>query len=373
MNLSHLIKHSLLTLLAVATLPSCSMMETDLSGCPTGLYVSFKYDYNVQRADMFNDHVGSVDVYVFDENNRFVMQKSAENTPQGTPLRNHGFYLHFNEQELPAGNYRLLALAQQNGYEASLATPGAKFRRHALKPGDTIEQLSLTLDREAVSDEGTARVPHNNLPLDTVWATRNPELHHVTLRSGCPTRDTLSLVRNTKQLNITLRQTEEPEALSHEDFDVRITDRNGRLLYDNSTDPNDTPLLYTPYAQWTTEWNTDSQAAAPRTQATLSRTAHYEFFLNRLVFHDSSNDNARLVITNRQTGQVAADIDLTRILSDGRNCFELQNYSPQEFLDREYQYSLDFILTDGEWREMTLRISIMDWAKHYQQVNLGPI
>ena len=70
---------------------------------------------------------------------------------------------------------------------------------------------------------------------------------------------------------------------------------------------------------------------------------------------------------------MAADIDLTRILSDGRNCFELQNYSPQEFLDREYQYSLDFILTDGEWREMTLRISIMDWAKHYQQVNLGPI
>ncbi|MDD6123087.1 MAG: FimB/Mfa2 family fimbrial subunit [Bacteroidales bacterium] len=372
MNYYHLIIHSLLTLLAVATLQSCSMMETDLSGCPTGLYVSFKYDYNVQRADMFNDHVGSVDVYVFDESNRFVMKKSAENTPQGAPLQEHGFNLHFDEQELPAGNYRLLAWAQQHGYDASLATPGAKFRRNGLKPGDPIDQLFLTLDREAVADDGTARVPHNNLPLDTLWATRNPELHHVRLLSGCPTRDTLSLVRNTKQLNITLRQTEEPETLSHEDFDVRITDRNGRLLYDNSTDPNDDLMLYTPYAQWTTEWNTESSAAAQRAQATLGHTAHYEFFLNRLVWHDSSNDNARLVITNRQTGQVAADIDLTRILSDGRNCFELQNYSAQEFLDREYQYSLDFILTDGEWKEMTLRISIMDWARRYQQIDLGP-
>ena len=103
----------------------------------------------------------------------------------------------------------------------------------------------------------------------------------------------------------------------------------------------------------------------------LANTAHYEFFLNRIIYHASSDDNARLTITNRETGELAADIDLADILSDGRRCFELANYSPQEFLDREYQYSLDFILTGGKWVEITLRISIMDWAKRYQRVDLG--
>ena len=40
----------LLALTANLLLTACSMMETDLSGCPTGLYVGFKYDYNVERA-----------------------------------------------------------------------------------------------------------------------------------------------------------------------------------------------------------------------------------------------------------------------------------------------------------------------------------
>ena len=53
--------------LAVA---SCSMMEEDRSDCPTGLYVRFVYDYNMQRADMFKDHVGYVVVYVYDETGR---------------------------------------------------------------------------------------------------------------------------------------------------------------------------------------------------------------------------------------------------------------------------------------------------------------
>ena len=43
--------------LTVAT--SChDMWHQDYSDCPNGVYVKFKYDYNLQRADMFNDHVG---------------------------------------------------------------------------------------------------------------------------------------------------------------------------------------------------------------------------------------------------------------------------------------------------------------------------
>ena len=32
---------------ACAMTTSCSMMQDDLDDCPTGLYLSFKYDYNL--------------------------------------------------------------------------------------------------------------------------------------------------------------------------------------------------------------------------------------------------------------------------------------------------------------------------------------
>ena len=71
---------------ACAMTTSCSMMQDDLDDCPTGLYLSFKYDYNLQRADMFNDHVGAVTVYVFDEEGRYVTKQEEANVPGHAPL-----------------------------------------------------------------------------------------------------------------------------------------------------------------------------------------------------------------------------------------------------------------------------------------------
>ena len=57
-------KKTFIALTALTTLASCSMMSDDLEDCPQGLSVEFVYDYNVERANMFNDHVGSVTLYV---------------------------------------------------------------------------------------------------------------------------------------------------------------------------------------------------------------------------------------------------------------------------------------------------------------------
>lgn len=141
--------------------------------------------------------------------------------------------------------------------------------------------------------------------------------------------------------------------------------RNGRLRYNGLPDPEDATLLYTPYAQW----NTAATDPARATQTGID-AANYEVFMSRLSYNDAGTDNAHLVITHKPTGHVAVDIDLSRILSDGREYFELQRYSRQEFLDRENKYSLTFILQNGEWKEMQLRISVMDWAKRYQRVDL---
>nr|MCR4582613.1 FimB/Mfa2 family fimbrial subunit [Prevotella sp.] len=66
------LKKYLVALVSLALLSSCEMMkeDEDLTNC--GLFVTFKYDYNLQRADMFGDHVGGVTLYVFDSDGHFV-------------------------------------------------------------------------------------------------------------------------------------------------------------------------------------------------------------------------------------------------------------------------------------------------------------
>ena len=66
-------------LISGALTVSCDMMHDETDDCPTGLYLSFKYDYNLQRADMFNDHVGAVSVYVFDETGHYVTCREVKN------------------------------------------------------------------------------------------------------------------------------------------------------------------------------------------------------------------------------------------------------------------------------------------------------
>ena len=53
----------------------------------------------------------------------------------------------------------------------------------------------------------------------------------------------------------------------------------------------------------------------------------------------------------------------------GRGAFEARHYSEQEFLDREYDYKLDFFLQGNQWKYVQLSISILDWSKRIQRVD----
>ncbi len=64
--MNHCAKHILgvgwlACLLLVLSVTSCTDLIFDSrEGCERGVYVNFKYDYNLYRADMFADHVGEV-------------------------------------------------------------------------------------------------------------------------------------------------------------------------------------------------------------------------------------------------------------------------------------------------------------------------
>lgn len=346
--------------MACCLLCGCNdLMHDDLPPCDTGVDLQFKYDYNIQRADMFNDHVGGVCVFVFDEQGKLVARQDASNSTTQQPLKSHDFTMRL---DLQPGKYRFATFAFQKKYEETRVLEHAKYKIALPQKGSSIESLHVTLDRTPSNDGNISKVEHHSQPLDTLWQGLSDQL--VEVKDLQVTHHIISLIRDTKQLTIRLHQLNEPTNISADDFSYQITDANGDINYDNSLLP-DEELTYTPYKTWTTEFKD------PEGKVT-ERTAHAALMFNRLVLHPSSeNDkNAILSIWNKKTGDEVARINLADCLSQGRGAFEHMNYSPQEFLDREYDYKLDFFLKGDQWQYIQLGISILDWSKRIQRADL---
>lgn len=335
-------------------LSSCNdLMHDDLPSCDMGVDLQFKYDYNVQRADMFNDHVGGVSVFVYDQQGKFITRQDAYNSATSQPLKDHNYTMRLN---LEPGKYRFATFAFQKKYEEALSQAGAKFHIEAPAAGESIEALRARLDRNA------GKVENQTLPLDTLWQGLSNET--VEVKDLQVTRHTISLVRDTKQLTISLHQLDAPADINADDFSYQITDANGYINYDNTLLP-DEELTYTPYKTWTTEFTTPEGTVQ-------ERTAHAALMFSRLVLHPvTENDkNAVLSIWNKKTGEEVVRINLADFLAQGRGAFETLNYSAQEFLDREYDYKLDFFLKGDKWQYVKLGISILDWSKRIQRADL---
>lgn len=394
MNVRHIIQKSILAAVTLLTMAGCSLMTDDLSDCPTGLYVNFVYDYNIQRADMFKDHVGSVSLYVYDESDRLVVQRSVS----GSQLAVYGFTIHFTEDELaPDHQYRLVAVGMQKDWQEALGTPGAKYRYVAPQKGDSWKQLTVTLDHKPSADMPAHYSPvDNSAPLDTLWrtlctienpvalqpaATRYHELadgsvstngvERIELVKGEPAYATVSLIRDTKHLNISLREIDHPERTSHEDYEVFIIDNNSTLDYQNRLINTEDTLVYRPYAQWTTTYVING-AAQNGEEAEEQRSAHYDLMFNRLMYSTTPKDCAVLCIRRKSDGKDIALLNLPEVLAEGRTAYEINNYRPQEYLDREYDYRLELFLKGEEWQQLAylnICIDVLSWAKRIQYVN----
>jgi len=248
--------------LAAAGLSGCSLMHDDLDPCPSGVdlkfvydyniqradmfpdhvgwvtvYVfdlKFVYDYNIQRADMFPDHVGGVTVYVFDRSGRYITQQEDFNTAAEHPLASHSYSMHL---DLAPGSYQFVALAHQRGMADCLADAGAKYRRTAMIPG----QHSLS-DLKVVLDRIDGEVVNGGMHLDTLW--HGMSATPLEVRDMEAASQTISLMRNTKNLTVSLHQLDDPAGIDSDDFDIKITASNGVTGHDN-TPLADESLTYT--------------------------------------------------------------------------------------------------------------------------------
>ena len=343
-------KNKLAVLLQAALLAggltSCEYIHEDLEPCPSGLRLTFEYDYNLQRADMFADHVGSVTVYVFDDAGSFLFSQ----TESGEALAKDGYEMNL---ELSPGQYSYVVSALQKPYEEALAE-GADFVRTEPSVGESMEQIVHELEY----NKTTLMVENEGLPLDTLWHGMRVEPIEVKLDKV--TRDTVSLVRNTKQISVALREIDDPTRIDVANYDFRILDRNARLLWDNSVDESNA-IIYTPYATRNSEDRTKAG-----TEEGIGRMAHADFMTSRILYHDKAEDDAILSVTNKETGEEVIRVNLADMLSRLRTAADIYRYSPQEFLDRGYDYQLTFFLKGDTWEYVNVEISVLSWAKRIQ-------
>jgi hypothetical protein len=311
---------------------------------------------------MFGDHVGGVTLYVFDSDGRYLRSYESNDIPSMGMMLD-GEYVHAMQiLDLPNGKYRFIALANQKSYEATLATPGAKYVRTTLSSGDNNEKLQVTLDREAGTG-GANPMVSNVAPLDTLWHGMTGA-EPVQVKNNGKTVTKISMVRDTKMLTVSLHNLDEDKRadMDTDDFDYFIVDNNGRLAYNNDLLPDD-DLVYTPFHKWNT-YATNS--AGTVTEA----TAHAGLTFNRLIWSADPNQNALLIIRNKNTGKEIAAINLTDALAQGRNAYDAYAYSRQEYLDRSYDYYLDFFIKNDVWQYAEVRINVLSWAQRIQNVKL---
>ena len=336
---------------AALLLASCSMMKEDRSDCPdcrNPLHIKVRYNYNIQRANMFADHVEQVTVYVVDPaTGTIVDTQTASNSATSQPLRDVSFA--FNFEGLAPGSYRL--------YATGRSAAEAAYKTTIPDIAQSIEALDFTVPTDA-----KGQVPSQRL--DTIWNTLKPV--DVVIPEKEPTEATIGLMRLTNDLNVMVFRRDHPEDNGHERYEVIVTDNHLKLGFDNAPASELQSVVYHPFASWTTETTAD--------EAIVERNAHYDLSLSRLIQHEDARQNPRLIIRNRETGHEIINIDLCYYLALARNAYEIQNYGIQEYLDREYDYRLDFgIEGEGEketWKYITIRINVLSWALRIQNEEL---
>ena len=347
---------------------SCSMMKDDRTDCPdcrNPLHVTLRYDYNTMRANMFSDHVEEATVYVVDaETGNVVDQQTAQNSTTEQPLRNPSFG--FNFEGLTPGNYRLYATGRSQADQPfNIVTPAIAEAISKLQfsvPVSTVNGLAT----EGTQEWSTA----DGLRLDTLWNTLQPI--DIVLPESEPVEATIPLMRLTNDLNVMVFHRDTPADNGHERYDVSVTDETTKLSYDNEPAAGETAsLTYRPFAAWTTETTVPGNNG---TDSIAERNAHYDLSLFRLISHSDTRHNPRLIISNRETGREVVNVDLCYYLALARNAYELQHYSQQEYLDREYDYRLDFGFEGSgnqeKWKTMTISINVLSWSIRIQNEEL---
>lgn len=333
--------YELLAVVACGTmLASCNnILDNGYGDCTVEYRVKFKYDYNMKKADAFANEVKSVTLYAFDDEGKFVYQR----TEQGDMLAVEDYSM---PVEVEPGDYHLVSWAGLEG-ENSFAVP-------VLTEGvSTIDELKCRMNRiYGRAADGSAIVNENLAPLF------HGEVEKQSFsRAGREQTITVPLVKNTNNIRVILQQISDKK-VDVSKFEFSITDDNGLMNYDNKLLDDET-LIYYP---WYTAQGSTNRAATGRAEDESGDTelsvAVAQLTIGRLVVEN----HPQLTITNKETGQQVLSIPLIDYLVMTQA--EGHSMSSQEYLDRQDEYNMTFFLgPDMSW--IKTQIIINGWTVRF--------
>lgn len=311
--------YRILALLVVTILSACSIYD-DVSECYSGFHIRFKYDYNMKFADAFQNEVNHITLYVFDDKGTFVTSK----TETGSVLKDKNYAM---ELDIPSGKYHLITWAGLSGQSFKLTQP--------TKSGFTLTDFKVLLNNVNRT---------SNTSLQSLW---HGEIEDITV--GTKYEDiTISLTKDTKRIRVVLQQINGLQ-MTDNDFRFEVTDDNSLMDYDNSIIPNGI-ITYSPYSKG---YNTVGDA-------TTTTVVYAESHTGRLM----TESKARLKVFRQSDNSEIIDIPLIDYLLLTELEGHKESMTPQEYFDRQDEYSLIFFLDDNlSW--LKTQIIVNGWTVRF--------
>lgn len=370
-------------LLTLTSFASCSLVNDDLAECApnpnTLTTVNFVYDYNMKYTDLLSSHVGSVYLYVFDNNGVYQLRRELHKSLMSGPV---DFSMTFDTLDIKPGNtYQFVAVAQGNhaGYEASLETPGFTLQSDMIPGVSKIDDYILKLDRDndGTYDFGIVdyrdTYGHTESMMDTIWTTKPDEVQIVNIakldikpslnkQPDQIVNVTVPMMRITNSIKVNIVNPSFNEATPVDDYNILINfpKGNGTIDFTGNTYPAQ-ELYYKALRKSILKYN---PTRAEENENNLY-AIHADFGVSRL----QSSDGSSLQIRDAQTNEIVAQIpDLSDFLA---KYFANDFDDPQEFLDREYDFEIDIHINDDyKIRYIDLYLHILGWHVRVQYSDL---
>jgi hypothetical protein len=291
-----------------------------------GVYISFKYDYNIKFANAFANEVNSVALFVFDQNNVLVEYTTATDKEE---LSKDKFEIPL---QLAPGKYHLLAWGGLMNEESFDLLADVKVGETRLEEVQVRMHRNYNDNGEAVVDEDLLPLYHGSMPIEV-----NDE--------DGTYRHTMSLKKNTNAIRILLHEMS-GQQMDAQQYIFEIKDNNGLYNWDNTL-LDDEDITYSAWYQQTGSADVEESRAISSISVALA-----ELTVGRM----RADKSPILYIKNRETGDEVVRLPLAEyaLLVKG---YYREGMSDQEYLDRQDEYTLTFFLDEGVWLDAYILIN----------------
>lgn len=315
-------------LILVAFLSGCGWVHQGISECPAQLRVKFLFDYNMRFKDELDSQVKNVNIWVFDSASGAPVWKASAS---GTALADESF-----EMEVPVdpGKYDFVAWCGLEGNDS--------FSLQTYEPASR-QELEVTLKTRQVGElnvfSGKLLGLFHGMVLNYDYTPdpTKPDIRVVTV----------SLTKDTNDIHLIL-QNKDGHEMKPADFSVTITDANSNLAWNNAVLAG--PVVT--YQPWDINFTPAAESKAAESLATLAG----EFTMSRLI----AGQESWLTVIRIADGMEVLRIPFIESLLRIKDHYG--DMSDQQFLDRQDEYTLKFMLDNNDRWYVAGGIYINSWV-----------